>query len=48
MERAQKEYENMRRIMADNTNNFPLDSPNDFDHACFMLMTDEFWAPNSN
>lgn len=41
-------YENMQRILADNPNDFPLDSLNDFDHACFMLMADEFWAPNSN
>lgn len=41
-------YENMQRILADNPEGFPLASPNDFDHAFFMEMADQFWAPSSN
>ena len=41
-------YENMLRIFANNPEGYPLASPNNFDHACFAEMTDEFWAPSSN
>ena len=35
-------YENMERILGNNPNNFLLQSPNNFDHACFMEMSDQF------
>ena len=41
-------YENMERILANNPNSFPLQSPNNFDHTCFMEMSDQFWVPHSN
>lgn len=41
-------FENLLRIYGDNPEDFPLDSPNTFDHACFTEMSDQFWAPNSN
>jgi hypothetical protein len=41
-------YENMQRIYGLNPDNFPLSSPNNFDHMCFSEMTDEFWGPSSN
>ena len=43
-----KEYKNMARLYAENPENFPLDSPNNFDQACFTAMSDEFWGPRSN
>src|SRR5438270_463775 len=39
-------YENMKRILGNNPNSFPLQSPNNFDHACFMEISDQFWVPH--
>ena len=36
-------YENLIRIMEGNEDNFPIESPNSFDRACFGEMNDEFW-----
>jgi len=41
-------YENMKWILGNNSNSFPLQSPNNFDHTCFMEMSDQFWVPHSN
>jgi hypothetical protein len=41
-------YENMARLYAENPQNLPLASPNNFDQACFTAMSDEFWGPRSN
>jgi len=41
-------YENIKRIMAGNENDFPIDSPNSFDQACFTEMSDEFWLQTGN
>jgi len=37
-------YENMARLYAENPQNLPLASPNNFDQACFTEMSDEFWG----
>ena len=36
-------YENLIRIMEGNEDDFPIESPNSFDRACFDEMNDEFW-----
>ncbi len=36
-------YENSRRILTGNEEDFPITSPNSFDDACFNEMSDEFW-----
>jgi hypothetical protein len=36
-------YENVRRILTGNEDDFPIASPNSFDQACFNEMSDEFW-----
>ena len=41
-------YENMARLYAENPQNLPLASPNNFDQTCFTVMSDEFWGPRSN
>jgi hypothetical protein len=33
----------VKRILAGNEDDFPIASPNSFDQACFMEMSDEFW-----
>jgi hypothetical protein len=43
-----KGYENLQRIITNNPDGFPLASPNNFDHACFIEMSDHFWGPRSN
>ena len=41
-------YENVKRILAGNENEFPIVSPNSFDLACFTEMSDEFWMHAGN
>ena len=41
-------YENVRRILTGNENDFPITSPNSFDQACFTEMGDEFWLQEGN
>ena len=36
-------YENLTRILGGNEDDFPIESPNSFDRACFEEMSDEFW-----
>ncbi len=41
-------YENVKRILAGNEDDFPIASPNSFDLACFQEMSDEFWLHAGN
>lgn len=41
-------YENLQRILSNNPQGYPLRSPNSFDHACYVEMSDEFWTRTSN
>jgi hypothetical protein len=41
-------YENLSRVIRDNPRDYPLTSPNNFDHACYLEMSDEFWLQSSN
>lgn len=41
-------YENLNRIIRDNPDGYPLASPNNFDHTCYLEMSDEFWLQSSN
>ena len=43
-----KGYENLGRIIRENPDGSPIASPNNFDHACFTKMQNEFWGPSSN
>ena len=43
-----KGYENLQRIITNNPDGFSLAFPNNFDHACFIEMSDHFWGPRSN
>ena len=40
-------YRNLIRIMEGNEEDFPIESPNSFDSACFEEMSDEFWLVTS-
>ena len=41
-------YENSRRILTGNEDDFPITSPNSFDQTCFAQMSDEFWLQTGN
>jgi hypothetical protein len=41
-------YENLVRILEGNDEDFPIESPNSFDRACFEEMNDEFWLVTGN
>ena len=41
-------YENLSRILNGNEDDFPIESPNSFDRACFNEMSDEFWLVTGN
>jgi hypothetical protein len=41
-------FENLQRIITDNPDDLPLTSPNNFDHACFLGMSDQFWRMTCN
>ena len=43
-----KGYENLQRIITNNSDGFPLASSNNFDHACCIEMSDHFWGSRSN
>jgi hypothetical protein len=41
-------YENITRILLGNEEEFPIQSPNNFDRTCFNEMYDEFWLRTGN
>jgi Myb/SANT-like DNA-binding domain len=41
-------FENSLQIARENSEDFPFDSPNSFDEACFTELSDQFWVQTSN
>ena len=41
-------YENLNRIINNNDDDIPIASPNSFDRAYFVDMSDEFWLRTGN